>query len=70
MENRQGTHFLDGQYTVFGQVIQGQEVVDKIAALPKDGRDRPLADLRMTMKVESLKKKKISQLYGYTYQPL
>ena len=65
--NRQGTHFLDGQYTVFGQVIQGQEVIDKIAALPRDGRDRPLADLKMTMRVEKLKKKKISQLYGYSY---
>ncbi len=67
VENHQGTHFLDGQYTVFGQVIKGQEVVDKIAALPKDGRDRPLTDLRMTMKVERLKKKKIKLLYGYSY---
>jgi cyclophilin family peptidyl-prolyl cis-trans isomerase len=67
VENHQGTHFLDGQYTVFGQVIQGQEVIDKIAALPKDGRDRPLTDLRMTMKVDKLKKKKISELYGYKY---
>ena len=67
VENHQGSHFLDGQYTVFGQVIQGQEVLDKIAALPKDGRDRPLADLRMTMKVERLRKKKITQLYNYNY---
>jgi cyclophilin family peptidyl-prolyl cis-trans isomerase len=67
VENHQGTHFLDGQYTVFGQVIQGQDVIDKIAALPKDGRDRPLTDLRMTMKVDKLKKKKISDLYGYKY---
>jgi hypothetical protein len=42
-------------------------VIDKIAALPKDGRDRPLTDLRMTMKVDKLKKKKISELYGYKY---
>ena len=67
VENHQGTHFLDGQYTVFGQVIQGQEVIDKIAALPKDARDRPLTDLKMTMKVEKIKKKKITQLYGYKY---
>ena len=67
VENHQGTHFLDGQYTVFGQVIQGQEVVDKIAALPKDARDRPLTDLKMTMKVEKIKKKKITALYGYKY---
>ncbi len=67
VENHQGTHFLDGQYTVFGQVVQGQEVIDKIAALPKDARDRPLADFKMTMKVEKIKKKKITQLYGYKY---
>jgi peptidyl-prolyl cis-trans isomerase B (cyclophilin B) len=67
VENHQGTHFLDGQYTVFGHVIQGQEVVDKIAALPKDARDRPLTDLKMTMKVEKIKKKKITALYGYKY---
>jgi peptidyl-prolyl cis-trans isomerase B (cyclophilin B) len=67
VENHEGTPFLDGKYTVFGQVIQGQEVIDKIAALPKDARDRPLTDLKMTMKVEKLKKKKITQLYGYKY---
>lgn len=67
VDNHQGAHFLDGQYTVFGQVIQGQEVIDKIAALPRDGRDRPTTDLRMTMRVEKVKKKKISQLYGYSY---
>jgi len=65
--NRQGTHFLDGQYTVFGQVIQGQEIIDKIAALPRDARDRPTTDLKMTMRVEKLRKKKISELYGYKY---
>ena len=67
VENHQGAHFLDGQYTVFGQVIQGQEVLDKLAAAPRDARDRPLTDLKMTVKVRKLKKKKISQLYGYKY---
>lgn len=67
VENHGGAHFLDGQYTVFGQVIQGLEVVDKIARLPKDERDHPTVDAKMTMKVEKLKRKKISQLYGYSY---
>jgi peptidyl-prolyl cis-trans isomerase B (cyclophilin B) len=67
VDNHQGAHFLDGQYTVFGQVIQGQEIIDKIAALPRDARDRPTTDLKMTMRVEKLKKKKISELYGYKY---
>jgi cyclophilin family peptidyl-prolyl cis-trans isomerase len=65
--NHQGAHFLDGQYTVFGQVIQGQDVIDKIAALPRDGRDRPTTDFKIKVRVEKLKKKKISELYGYKY---
>ena len=68
VENHAGVHFLDGQYTVFGQVIQGLDVIDKIAKLPKDERDHPTVDAKMTMKVEKLKRKKISQLYGYRYE--
>ncbi|MCC3151787.1 peptidylprolyl isomerase [Hymenobacter sp. BT770] len=67
VENHEGTHFLDGQYTVFGQTIQGLDVIDKIAKMPRDGRNRPTADIKMTMKVEKLKRKKIAKLYGYTY---
>ncbi|MGI4884197.1 MAG: peptidylprolyl isomerase [Janthinobacterium lividum] len=67
VENHGGTHRLDGQYTVFGQVIQGLDVVDKIAKVPKDNRDRPLTNVPMTMKVEHLRKKKITKLYGYQY---
>lgn len=67
VENHDGTHFLDGQYTVFGQVIDGLVVIDKIAKLPKDERDHPTVDAKMTMKVERLKRKKITKLYGYNY---
>jgi peptidyl-prolyl cis-trans isomerase B (cyclophilin B) len=42
-----GTPFLDRDYTVFGMVIKGQEVIDKIAEAQKDSRDRPLQDVRM-----------------------
>ncbi|MBO2010557.1 peptidylprolyl isomerase [Hymenobacter negativus] len=68
VENHDGTHFLDGQYTVFGQVIQGLDVIDKIAKLPKGPTDRPLTDSKMTVKVEKLKRKKITKLYGYKYE--
>ena len=68
VENHDGTHFLDGMYTVFGQVIQGLDVIDKIAKLPKDGRDRPTAAVKMTVKVEKLKRKKITKLYDYKYE--
>src|SRR6266446_8837153 len=37
-----GTPFLDMNYTVFGEVISGFEVIDKIAGVPKDDNNRPL----------------------------
>ena len=42
-----GAPFLDGDYTVFGEVVTGMEVVDKIAAQEKDGNDRPLEDIKI-----------------------
>ncbi|MCC2546828.1 peptidylprolyl isomerase [Hymenobacter sp. BT175] len=68
VQNHNGVPHLDGQYTVFGQVISGLDVIDKIATQPKGARDRPTTDIKMTVKVEKLKKKKITQLYGYTYE--
>ena len=47
-----GTPFLYQQYTVFGEVIDGLDVIDKIAAVKKDSRDRPLEYIKMTMVVE------------------
>jgi cyclophilin family peptidyl-prolyl cis-trans isomerase len=43
-----GAPHLDGSYTVFGEVYNGMEVVDRIAAVPVDRNARPLTDVRMT----------------------
>lgn len=40
-----GTPHLDGGYTVFGEVIQGMEVIDIISSLPCNAYDRPLEDI-------------------------
>jgi cyclophilin family peptidyl-prolyl cis-trans isomerase len=41
------TPFLDNEYTVFGQTIEGFEVIDKIANAQKDPSDRPLKDIKI-----------------------
>lgn len=46
-----GAPHLDGNYTVFGQVLEGLDVLDLIANQPTDGNDRPLTDVRMWVRV-------------------
>jgi peptidyl-prolyl cis-trans isomerase B (cyclophilin B) len=46
-----GTPFLDKNYTVFGEVIEGLDVIDKIAAVQTQPGDRPVQDVRMKMTV-------------------
>ena len=50
-ENLGGAPHLDGNYTVFGQVVDGMDVLDRIASLPCDAMDRPLTDVRMWMRI-------------------
>jgi peptidylprolyl isomerase/peptidyl-prolyl cis-trans isomerase B (cyclophilin B) len=45
--SRGGVPRLDATYTVFGEVIEGLEVVDKIAAVKTDNTDRPLSDVKI-----------------------
>ena len=42
---------LDGQYTIFGECIAGMDVIDKIAAMKTDANNRPLKDVKITVKI-------------------
>jgi peptidyl-prolyl cis-trans isomerase B (cyclophilin B) len=46
-----GTPFLDGDYTVFGEVTEGLDVIDKIAAVQTAAGDKPVKEIKMTVKV-------------------
>lgn len=48
-----GTPHLDGQYTVFGEVVEGLDVVEKIQQTATGAGDRPKTDITMTMELVS-----------------
>ncbi|WP_339694126.1 peptidylprolyl isomerase [uncultured Roseivirga sp.] len=62
-----GAPHLDGEYTVFGQVVEGLDVIDKIAAVETNRRDKPTEDIRMTIAVIEMSKKEITKKYGIEY---
>ncbi len=51
VEPVRGAHSLDNDYTVFGEITEGLEVVTKIANVQRDQNDRPLTDIKMTIKL-------------------
>lgn len=55
-----GTPQLDHSYTVYGEVVSGLDMVDRVAAVKRDTNDRPVQDVPMT--VELLSKKQCKQL--------
>lgn len=67
VENKDGATFLDGNYTIFGKTISGIDVVEKIADQPVDFRNRPVTDIKMTVKVKSMSRRKIAKEFGYEF---
>lgn len=55
-----GVPHLDQNYTVFGEIVKGIEMVDKIAAVPTDKMDRPIVDQKMEIKI--LKRREVRRL--------
>ncbi|MGM0582364.1 MAG: peptidylprolyl isomerase [Bacteroidota bacterium] len=62
-----GAPHLDGEYTVFGRVVEGLNVVDSIATVRTAGADKPVKDIFLTAEIEKMSKKKITEQYGYEY---
>ncbi len=62
-----GAPHLDGEYTVFGRVVEGLAVIDSIAAVRKGAGDKPVENIYVTMELEKMSKKKVTEKYGYQY---
>jgi len=62
-----GVPHLDDEYTVFGQVVIGMDVVDAIASQSTDEMDKPVEEISMNIEVEEMKKSKITKIFGYQY---
>lgn len=58
---------LDFEYTVFGQVLEGLEIVDKIAVVETNAADKPLEDISITMEVIEMPRAEVTTKYGYEY---
>ncbi|MBT33477.1 MAG: peptidylprolyl isomerase [Thalassobius sp.] len=68
VQNKEGAHHLDGGYTIFGTVLKGLNVVDEIAEQEVDGVGRPEDDIRMSITISKIKRKKITKIYNFAFE--
>jgi cyclophilin family peptidyl-prolyl cis-trans isomerase len=66
VQGQNGAPHLDGQYTVFGEVISGMDVVDQIAAVNVDGRSRPVEDIKMQVQMVEKKLSDLVEKYEFS----
>ena len=64
VEAEKGAHHLDGEYTVFGRVFSGMEVVEKIAEQKVNRKGLPSKPIYMRINYVKAKRKKIAETYG------
>ncbi len=62
-----GYPWLDLDYTVFGEVISGLEVIEIISGQPRDRANRPLENVYMKVSIKEMSRKKILKEFGYEF---
>jgi cyclophilin family peptidyl-prolyl cis-trans isomerase len=64
VQNKAGLHRLDGDYTVFGKVIKGMDIIDAIVNVERDSTDTPLTPITLDVNMISIKETDLEKLYG------
>ncbi len=63
VQNKEGLHRLDGDYTIFGKVIKGMELIDTIVAVKRDSTDIPFTPITLDVNMISMKESDLQKLY-------
>jgi len=66
VNNKNGIPRLDGDYTIFGQVFKGFDVLEAISSVETDSLDTPLTNLTLDVTIISLTEKELNE-YGYDF---
>lgn len=64
VQNKSGLHRLDGNYTVFGQVIHGMDIIDRIVNVSRDQMNQPLEPITLKIDIVYLSAKELSEILG------
>jgi len=63
VQNKDGLHRLDGDYTIFGKVLKGMNVIDEIVSVKRDSFDMPLTPITLDVNIISIKETELIKLY-------
>ena len=62
VQNKTGLHRLDGDYTVFGRVIKGMDIIDQIVSVDRDEADEPLTPITLDVDIIYVSNEELTQL--------
>ncbi len=63
VQNKEGLHRLDGDYTVFGKVIMGMDIIDTIVKVDRDSLDAPMTPISLDVNMISMTATELQKLY-------